>query len=107
MGGNYMRSNMLCFLLITVLCIAVTPCFKSYPLTTRVDLVSGEVWKGRFDEDGRRHGLCIRLDRNGNLLEEIEFIHGVYVNCRRFASNGKLLIELGEDENYHLIQTFP
>jgi len=102
-----MRSNSLCLLLMTVLSIAVTLSLKKNHPTTRVDPVSGEVWNITFDQNGRLHGLCVRLDRNGNLLEEIECIHGVHISCRKFASNGKLLIELGEDDNYHLVQIFP
>lgn len=97
----------MCILLITVLSIAVTFSLKRHPLTTRLDPTTGEVWKVTFDQNGRLHGLCVRLDRNGNLLEEIECIHGVYVSFRKFASNGKLLFEMNEDENYHLVQVFP
>lgn len=94
-------------LLLIVLSVAVVPAMKSDPPVTKVDQQTGEVWRGRFDEQGRLHGYCTRHDRIGNLIQEDEFDHGACLYRRRYDARGNLTLELREGDNYQLVQTFP
>lgn len=102
-----MNFKVLFVLLLTVLSVAVVPGLKGDAPVMKVDQMTGEVWRGRFDAQGRQHGYCTRHDRDGNLIQEDEFQHGMCVFRRRFDTAGNLTLELREGEDYHLVQIFP
>ncbi|WP_417382455.1 hypothetical protein [Gimesia sp.] len=79
---------------------------KSYPVVKHVNQVSGHVSTVSYDETGRLHGRSTVHDDEGNLLEVAEYTHGECTYVARSDSDGKLLYELREDENYILVQTY-
>lgn len=100
-----MRTNVLFWLLLIVISIAVIPSLKGYPVVKHVNQVTGHVATGAYDEAGRLHGRYTLHDEAGNLLDVGEYDHGECIYLIRYDSDGKLLYELREDENYTLVQT--
>ncbi|QDT89989.1 toxin-antitoxin system YwqK family antitoxin [Gimesia algae] len=101
-----MRTNALFWLLLIVISVAAIPSMKVYPVVKHVNQVSGHVSTGAHDEDGRQHGRYTLHDEAGNLLVVAEYDHGECTYLIRYDSDGKLLHELREDENYRLVQTY-
>ncbi|MEQ8856993.1 hypothetical protein [Gimesia sp.] len=102
-----MRCDFLCIVLLAVISLTLTPAFESQPMTTAVNPESGEVFQACYDSTGKLHGTCVRRDKYGNLVEEMECVHGHCVSCRQYAASGKLLYEIREDKNFKLVQTYP
>lgn len=101
------NGTLLLLLLIATCLVLFMPNCKKYETVTKVDRATGEVWRGMIDKEGRIHGHCTIHDKNGNLIEEEECEHGVFLFRRKYAPDGTLLLEIREDENFHMIQTYP
>ncbi|MFI4849350.1 MAG: hypothetical protein ACIAZJ_09655 [Gimesia chilikensis] len=97
-------------ILLCLLCIVLTGLIyslNSAPQITHVDQKTGHIWRGHYDDQGRPHGRCTWHDQAGNLIQEDLFEHGACVFRRRYDDRGSLTLELQEDEDYGLKQTFP